>query len=85
MRKLLIFVLSRTPGYRLGYERGFGMAAMIALGMPHRHPAGGHVCLYADLDGTTDGACRLPGKHGGRLPDGRTGADLPRISYRDVA
>lgn len=81
LRKLWL----RIDPYHRGYEAGFGDAAVRVLGVPHLHPDGGHVCLYADLDGTTDGACRLPGRHGGRLPDGRTGADLPFVSYRKAA
>jgi hypothetical protein len=62
------------------YERGYADAVIEALGMPYQHPGGGHVCMYVELDGTTAGACHLPGQHGGRLPDRRTAADLPCVS-----
>lgn len=38
----------------------------------------GHICDYVEPDGTTTGACHLPGPHGGRCPQcGMAAADCP--------
>jgi len=46
--------------------------ALAALASPepgYALTAAPHECVYQEADGTTAGACHLPGGHGGRLPE----------------